>query len=221
MKDALFWSGGNDSTLLLALMIEENLVFDIVQFRNNWTKKQSARVDALIKKYKLKVFSYSPLAVNLIGKDKDISVVFEYALGGSAIPVVRDVIDGDLCVADLTRERTLDMPFDWDRVFIGTRKDDTHPFLGQPVKEPEFKVGTVTVIAPLWNWTREKVVEALRARGFDTEVSEEEGTGEIFMCSNCLDITKKETYCPKEKEIIPTVKWSPEGNLEAMRQVYG
>jgi len=92
----LFFSGGLDSTLLLALLMEQKQVFDIVQYRDNWLPKQKAKVDGYIKDWNLRVFSYPPITTNLIGDENGIGVVDEYAIGNGAIPVVRDIIDGTI-----------------------------------------------------------------------------------------------------------------------------
>ena len=217
--ECLLWSGGLDSTLLLVLMIEQGKVFDIVQFRENWTLAQKKKVDALIREHNLKVFDYAPRGFNLVGQGKDISLIFEYAFGTGAIPVVRDVIEGTTCITDIAPKRMDSSPFQWTRAYIGSRKDDTHPMIGQPVKSERFEVGGVEFIAPLYNWTREQVVNALKARGFDTETTEQTDTGNLSCCTLCLNGTGK-VKCPKDGE-IDSIVWDREENLRVMRDYYG
>lgn len=220
-KPVLFLSGGLDSLLLLVLLIEQKQVFEIIQFRDHWTKKQRERADYWIKKCNLRVYSYPPMSVNILGDDTQLSVVFEYAIGNGAIPVIRDIIEGQACIADLDGQRMHTMPLDVDLGLIGTRKDDYHPFMGQPVKTQEFEVGGMQFICPLWDYTREDVKRELESRGIDTsEVDEDAESGNIAMCNICIKGTGK-VWCPKDEKEIDSIVWDRQANLKAFREAYG
>jgi len=220
-KPVLFLSGGLDSLLLLVLLIEQKQVFEIIQYRTLWSKKQRERADYWIKKCNLRVYSYPPMSINLLGDDTQLSAVFEYAVGNGAIPVIRDLIDGTDCIADLDGQRMHTAPLDFDLGIVGTRKDDYHPFMGQPVKTQEFEVGGMQFICPLWNYTREDVKRELESRGIDaSEVEDEADSGNLAMCTTCLNGTG-DVFCPLEKRMIPSVQWSRENNLKAFREAYG
>lgn len=220
----LFWSGGLDSTLLLAMLREQPKRFDIVRFSDLLTREQLHRSDELIKQWDLQVFSYPAAQVRLIGDGNDsIAAVFETALGTSRIPLIRDVIDGDMCIADAGNALTMPiMPMEWDTVVIGSRKDDTHWALESVVPSDRFNIGGVQILAPLYEFTREDVKQALRARGLDdSEVPEHLDTGNLKTCSACLRTSSVETvWCPKDAKRINGVDWNPTGNLTAFRQAY-
>ena len=224
-RPVLFWSGGLDSTLILAVMREMKLSFDIFQAREMWTKAQKRKVDDLIKQWGLQVYSYPMAKVNFIGQDKQISLVFEYAIGNLSFPHIRDVTAGDTCIAELAElETTSQPPILWDLHIIGTRKDDKHFSTNgvQLIPSERFEIDSVRFFAPLYDWTREDVKQALSEFGIDnSEVDETEDTGNIALCRSCLSQEKETVFCPLEQKMIPTVKWEPESNLQLFRQRFG
>jgi hypothetical protein len=216
----LWWSSGLESTLLLAMMREANLDFYIVQMRDFWTKEQKKKSDDLIKEWNLKVFSYSPANVYFIGNDSELTTVFEYAVGGTRIPVLRDVIDGTRCIADLDGLRLHSSPMKWDLNIIGSRKDDSHyAFDGQVIPSKRWQHGDTEFYAPLFDRTRDEVIAMSNAYGLDTtEVDETEDTGNISLCTNCLQ--GHEAYCPKENTMIPPIEWDRTENLQQFQRMY-
>lgn len=113
------------------------------------------------------------------------------------------------------------MPLDVDLGIVGTRKDDYHPFMGQPVKTQEFEVGGMQFICPLWDYTREDVKRELEARGIDaSEVEDEADSGNLAMCTTCLNGTGK-VWCPKDEKEIDSIVWDRQANLKAFREAYG
>lgn len=220
-ETALYWSGGLDSTLLLAMLIEEQKRFDIVQFRNHWTRTQRKRVDAVIKQHNLKVFGYAPAAVNLIGDGDQISVVREYAVDGGVIPLISDVIDGTKCIDDLS-ERSYSMPLPWQTIITGSKKEDTHYARETVVCAERWTVGKTRFWAPLYSYSRQQVRDELDRRGWPSqEVSEKEDTGNLSACTKC--ICPSDTglvFCPKVNKEIPVRNWDPNHNLDIFRQSY-
>ena len=220
MGRVLYWSSGLESTLLLAVMSERGEQFDIVQFRDGWTKRQKAYADRLIIEKNLKVFSYPPADRYFIGDGEQITLIDEYPAGGSVVPLVRDIVDGEQCLASLSQHRIFESPFKWEQHIVGSRKGDTH-WTGQLVKSEKWMVGDAEFIAPLFDWSRQEVKDALIARGLNAEeADEQEDSGNISGCSACLT-DKGEVFCPAAGTRIPTIKWSPQTNLKLFRERFG
>ncbi len=219
-RPVLWFSGGLDSTLVLTMLREQPIDFDIVQSRDMWTKEQRKRSDGLIKKWNLKVFSYAPAHISLMGDGDNISAVFEYAIGGTKNLVVKDLVGTSGCYQDLPLRRSPNPPFQWDLHIVGSRKDDRHySRKGSVIPGETWQTGNSTIYAPLYNFTREDVKRELRARGLDdSEVSEVEDTGNLQACTACLK--GKEVFCPKEGKVIQPVNWQPEINLSNFRQAF-
>jgi len=221
-RAVLWWSSGFDSTLLLAMLREQPVDFDIVQIRHLWTRDQLKKSDKLIADWNLKVFSYPPSTISFIGQGNEISTIFEFAVGNATMPMLRDVVHGERCIAEIGEQRLHRPPIEWDLQIVGSRKDDSHyAFNGQVVPDKRWRVGNTEFYAPLFDWTREQVVEGLKSRGLETdEVSNELDTGNVSLCTNCLNGTGK-VFCPKENTLIDAVIWDRELNLTNFRNAYG
>lgn len=221
-RPVLLWSGGLDSTLILAVMKDIGAKFDIFQAREMWTRAQKRKIDNLIKHWDLQVYSYPMTRANFIGQGKEISAVFEYAIGNLSFPHIRDVIEGDSCIAELAElERAAQPPIIWDLHIIGTRQNDNHYAVGnnQMIPSARFEIEGTKFFAPLFDWTRSEVKEALAFYGLDNvDVSEAEDTGNISLCSKCLH--GEQVFCPKEQKLIESVDWNAESNLQAFRQTF-
>lgn len=216
-KTALWWSSGLDSTLVLAMMIEAKAQFDIIHIRDFWGKAELKRADALIKKWNLKTFSYPPMSVSFIGNDTELTAVFEYAVTGGAIPMLRDVVDGTRCIAELDGLKMYEPPFVYDTYVVGSRKDDTHwAFENQVVPGERWTVGTANFYAPLYKLTREEVIAKSLEYGLDVEKEADEN--DLSICSKCLNGV--EVLCPAEQKMIPPVQWDRRENLARFRESY-
>jgi len=202
-KPCLLWSGGMDSTLILALLRQEGIHVDIVTFgRELLTKKQKARMDALIRDWDLKVFTYPPMNRSFIGDGENISAVFDYIIGDASAPNIKDVIDGEKCIADIQGPSLPGSPVDWDCVLTGIRKDDEHYATSGLDKTSEWTVGNTTFINVLFDWTRDEVQAALQAQGLPyTEVEDDEDTGNLNLCTKCLRAIEP-VECPKDGTLI-------------------
>lgn len=217
----LCWSAGLDSTLLLAMLIEDDKRVDVVQLgREFWTKEQKKRADELIKKWDLKVLSYPPIRTSFIGNDDQISLVREYAFIDAVMPMVSDVIEGTRCIADLDSYKAYAPPATWDLVLVGSRSDDRHyAFPKQVIPSEKWTLGQTTFYAPFYDKTREWVKNELQSRGLPCEeVSDEADSGNISLCTKCLNGV--EVLCPKENSIIPPVQWDRSQNLAAFQTAY-
>lgn len=215
----LFWSGGLDSTLILALLRQENIPVDVVTFgRELWTKQQKKRADTLIREWDMKVFSYPPLLRSFIGDGENISAVFDYAVGDAVVPNIRNLIDGDRCIADIDGMTMYRSPVRWDCVILGLRADDKHWATKGLKREQEWVVGDTTFVCPLWDWNREEVQAALEAHGLPfTEVSDEEDTGNAQFCQKCLRAIEP-VECPKDGTMINPMGRHLQLNLSEFRK---
>lgn len=205
------WSGGMDSTLLLSMLREQPIEFDIVTHRGWWSRSQREWIDALIKKWNLRVFDFPPSAASLIGDGQDVSIVQEFAFG---LPLVADIIEGDRCLSELEGKRLTYAPMTWETVIVGSRSEDEH-YAGRPVTKEKWKVGNTTYWAPLFNWTREMVIEESKKRGLDTTGF----SSDLSFCTKCLH--HKEVFCPLEGKVIPPVQWDGKANLNRFQAAYG
>lgn len=182
-NSVLFWSGGKRSTKLLKILLKQDVHFDIVQIRNLLTKEQKVTADKLIIENDLKVFSYRPSARYFIDEN---TLIDEYAVTGSGLPIVRKLEYGDGCIAELHTEFAEYPPFTWATILVGNA----------PTKRR--KVGNTEIWCPLWT----KVAAA------------EYGRNRILSCSECLRRDVAEVFCHKEQQMVPTVKWDAAFNTE-------
>ncbi len=215
---AVLFSGGLDSTLLLAMLIEENAEFTVFQFREGWTRAQRKRVDKLIKLWNLKVFSYAPMNTVLVGQDDNLAIVYEYA---GMPPLVRDVVEGDNCLLKHFQEqRMFYVPMQFDTVLVGSRQDDTHWTMGKAIPAERWEFQGREFWAPFYGRSRDWVKQELRARGLDdTEATDEEDTGSWSGCAKCLH--HQPTICPLTNNFIPPVSYDERANLTSFREAYG
>lgn len=217
----LWWSGGNDSTLLLAKLRDQPRDFAIYTFRQLWTKEQARKSDELIKRWNLKVFSFPAASVNFIGKGNELSAVFEMAVGTGRTPIVADLIDGDKCILTTSDIRMAHEPFKFDVHIVGSRGTDSHYSLDKFVPGERWTQNDVEFWAPLYDYTREAVKRELRARKLDdSEADEREDTGNISICHRCIKSTEP-VFCPKEGKTIDSVTWDRDLNLSQFRANYG
>jgi len=216
-KTALFWSSGLDSTLVLAMMIEAKAEFDIIHIRDFWGKAELKRADALIKKWNLKTFSYPPMSVSFIGNDTELTAVFEYAVTGGAIPMLRDVTDGTRCIAELDGLRMYQPPFVYDTYVVGSRKDDTHwAFENQVIPGERWQVGNANFYAPLYDLNRQEVIAKSLEYGLDVEKEVDEN--DVSLCTRCLQ--GETVFCPAEQKYIPPIQWDKAFNTRLFRESY-
>ncbi len=220
-RPVLFWSAGKDSTLLLTMLYDAGIDFDIVQLgREHWSREQKRFADELIRDWDLKVLTFPPAKVSFIGDGNEISAVFEYAMGGSAIPVLRDVIPGTKCIADLEGMRLDQAPMKWDCAIVGSKFSDRHHAVDSLIPGEEWKVGDVTFLAPLADWEDIDVEAALLAIDLIVPSGDDENTGNLPLCRICLDAIEGEVFCPLEQAPIPAAGMYLESNLKMFRKQF-
>lgn len=205
-RAVLFFSGGKESTLLLSMMREQPIDFDIItQGMEWWTKEQRSRVENLIRDWKLKVFSYPPMSSHLAG---ELSLVSYYAMGTTRIPMYRDFVgEGERCLSELNGQKLNVTPFNWDLYIFGSREDDTHPLQENLMPAKEWTEDGITFWNPLYDWTRDEVESELDMRGLNFEDTDETNTGNLVnFCTNCVKGTE-DVWCPKDQKMIPSIVW--------------
>jgi 3'-phosphoadenosine 5'-phosphosulfate sulfotransferase (PAPS reductase)/FAD synthetase len=212
----LWFSGGNDSRLLLEVMLETKKPFGILRFDDGWNREQRKQVDAIILKHNLQVFSYPPIENLLVGNDTELSLASRYAVNGfgQATTIIRDLVDDPKrCAFDLMLEtpKQLSAPTEFAAHIRGTRKEDRHWIGGNEplLKGEDWYVGEKYFVAPLWDWTAEDVAEALKIYEIDAGGND---LGDIYACTNCLR-SEGQVFCPKEDKEIDGVKWDRKANL--------
>ena len=214
---ALFWSSGNDSTLILATLREMNANFSILQRRDLWTKEQKKQADKFIKDWDLTVYSYPPTNLSFVGDGEQISLVSEHVVNGFKIPSVMDVVHGTKCIADLPKTRMEYSPFQFTDYIVGTKKADRHYAFGEQPMAPEenWQIGDVNFWAPLYDATDSDVLAMLDELNIEPKQIDE---GDAYLCTKCLH--GEETFCPAEQKMIPPIAWNPQVNLENFRMAY-
>jgi 3'-phosphoadenosine 5'-phosphosulfate sulfotransferase (PAPS reductase)/FAD synthetase len=217
---ALLLSGGSDSQLLLAILLELGKRFSIVCFDETFDRKQNKVIDRLVEKHNLAVFSYPPTNAYVIGNGRKTSIVEEYLMsGGELMPFIRDVVhDPSRCaVSDVKFSPFIDsVPAAFSLYLTGIRKTDRHYATGK-IAQTKLRKSKSVYFAPLWDLTRKQVQQMSSLYEIETSVD----TGIIGMCLNCLCSEKATVFCPKEQIEIDRVDWSPVAMMQAFQEKYG
>jgi len=194
----------------------QGMAFEIIQSRDLWTREQKGKADGLIKERNLKVFSIPTSQLYLIGNDAETSAVFEYP----GLPMLKDLRIGTKCgIEALSKVEPMPCPVKWDLHILGSRKDDTHWSVGNLIKTDMWTANGQTFYCPLFDWTREQVIEASVQLGLDVSESDEIDTNGLNMCFNCVTNCGY-TFCPKENKEIECVDWDRQGMLDSFRAKY-
>lgn len=211
-RSVLFYSGGFDSSILLETLRQQPKDFDIFQDRILWTREQLDYVDQVIREQDLRVFSFPPTNAYFVGEGRDLSLIFEYPQG---VPIIKDVVEGTQCIADMESYRSAVSPFKWDLCIVGSRQDDTHwLFPNQMLPAKEWQANGCTFYAPLFDVKRETVLRM--AQEMEIKASP---PMDLELCTKCLNGTGK-VMCPKENELIDSIVWDRELNTKYFRERY-
>lgn len=220
----LWFSGGSDSRLLLEVMREIGKPFAILRFEEGLSSAQRQTINKTIIEESLQVYSYPPAVMMLIGDDTNISLVSFYNVSGpNSAKVIRDLVDGTDCYFDVVPETTpvWGAPQEFPAHVWGSRFDDKHWALPDGmIASSDWLIGGRYFVAPLADWTREEVVEALAVYGVEwQEVPEVLDTGNIVACHACLK-GEGRVFCPKVGEEIDSVVWPRQENLALFQSTF-
>lgn len=218
---ALYLSGGDDSVLLLNILMDihaaHGLPFSIVNFNNSFSQEQQRHLDLLIYNHNLMVFSYPPLRQYFVGEDKKIAIVEEYAFAdGTCRTFLRDVKNNSKkCIHDvkINGAKESPAPIGFKLNLFGIRKTDHHFTVGQIAAQELTKNREFLYWNPLWDFSRKDVLNGLKY--FDQTPSKID-TGTSELCLKCLQ-AKGKVLCPKTDQMIDPIQWNPSENLEFLR----
>jgi len=205
INPCLLLSGGDDSVELLG-RIREHQEIDCVTFNQNFTDEQWSVIDNLIQNG-CEVHTFPPSNSYIVPNGDGLGRIDEYNLAGLTFPVIREYEYSDRCSLDFDNTRLEVVPFLYDVVFVGTRKDDTSSMTGKPFKEPVVSYGAITFVAPLWDEPKPTVSTI--------------DTGIIYGCSNCLNNgTDEQVWCLKDNKMIDGHKWDKAEMLKAFQSKF-
>lgn len=169
------------------------------------------------------VFSYPPVLSLLAEENGEVAWITSYAVDRFGTPalLVKDLVeDPQRCCFDIKVDlsQTAAAQIEFDAHIWGTRREDRHWLAGDnDLASKRWQIGSKQFFAPLYEWTRDEVIEALTI--FE-ETAPAADTGNVTCCSRCL--MKSETgqvFCPKAEKDIPVVEWDREENLKFVRTI--
>lgn len=209
----LFFSGGMDSLLLLYLAKD----LPVVIFASDWTKAQMRGLEKVVLEFGLTLYTYPTRNRYVVPNDEGFSLIDEYGFAGMELPVIRDVVEGETCLADLDKKRFEMFDFGFDTVLVGALKGDKHYLTGVTWFAEEKQQGKIRFVAPLFDWTKEEVEGAIDDIGLRDFIIED--SGEISLCTKCLNGT--ETFCPAEGRIISPIDFNGKEMERTFRAKFG
>lgn len=223
-KPCVFFSGGIDSLLVLSMVRKFRPDISVVTFRDSMPKHQWKIIENVVKEWDLQVLSFPPSHAYFIPNKDKISYVTEYSLNGCPLPLIRDIIPGPGCSLEFDRRRLPVMTFDYDVIFIGTRKEDEHSALGKPISQPVTVIGPLTFVAPIFELSKEGVRDGAKdllfSQEFYIEGDETYDTGNLPACSSCLEEGEGQVFCPKRGEHIPRIEWDRAAMLSSFQEKF-
>lgn len=220
----VLWSGGADSTLVLALAREIKPDIDVCQFRIDMSPYQKRFVDRVAAEWKLQVFSWSP-AMRFFVPYKDTYALADiYAWGHSHIPAVRELLDAESpCALDLSTQRTPALDERYDLLLMGILGTDSE--YGHAIAT-EGRVGTSEFYSPLGDMTKDDVLGTMRSLNLPLDERVRDGdeyadTGMIGCCHRCLKKGTGPVFCPKAQRDIPRIDWNEDDNQALLMRFLG
>lgn len=177
-RPALLFSGGKDSLLLLDIVRQIRPV-TIIHFYD----RLHPEVERIFKLWDLDILSWNPSVHYFIPWNGDPVLVSEYSFGEARLPVVVPITATQTgCdVERLSRDRMENFDYPFDLTLWGYKKDDErHPIMGQPFPIA-FELGPTLMIAPLYHWSDEDVLEEIAKRGLPYRPFSDE----LKMCLAC------------------------------------
>lgn len=207
VSPAVLYSGGADSTLLLALAREVRNDVTAIHFRTGIPVSLNA-----IRDWGLTGLSWLPADTYLLSDGNSRVRVQEYDFDGMRLPVITDLTKGTAC----SRLPTPTVPFvatGFDVLLWGARDSDTHWLKGgMPFPPDGFILGKARLYALLREMSDAEVAEAVERMGLHIEPQPDE----LPLCTACFG--DGEVWCPLAQTTITgtAVDWA--AGLAAFRQ---
>lgn len=222
----LWLSGGKDSLLLLLTLRLEKLEFSVLRFDEGWTREQHRMFDNIIRRYRLRVYSYPPQRGVLLRHGRQVSSAMLYAVGkeGEQTVLIRDFVEGEpfRCALELNIEMAQNPApaIHFPNHICGMKKGELGTLLGRDGVRGEITpIGDTILYAPLYDWTNVEVVEALDLLGEPwLDPPEDLDTGNIVACTECLKGSGR-VWCPKKRDDIQSHEWDPTDNLNWLQEI--
>ena len=167
---------GKDSLLLLYLLRELGASIPLIWFRDK-APQETFRV---IKEWGLTLYSYPPAVRYKVEN----SVVSEYSIGDARLPVIRDISDEGQQVGTNTLAY---FHYSFDTTFYGYKASDEISLVSRTF-EPEFQLGPTRMVAPLYHFTDDEVLQMIE----DFAIPYEPFNDDALDCS--LPIVPIETF---------------------------
>lgn len=176
----VFWSAGKDSNLILSLAREVRQDVGVIWFR---VGQDEALAKRLMVEWDLRVLSYAPASVYMLGNGQELSMVQEFSFGESRWPVVMDVLPGDKCSVTAFPKRSPKVFTTFDLGLVGWKASDEHWLKdGAPFPPPDgTPLDGIKLYAPLREWTDEEVLAA--SRELNLPMGE---TSDVSLCTDCF-----------------------------------
>lgn len=209
---AVLCSFGKDSMLVLALVRELRADVPVIWFRTGFNERFAKR---MIREWGLTAYSPSPADVYLLTDGQQQTLIHEYDFGGSRLPVVVDLADGEVCSLTRFPRRTPAMVYPFDVVFTGYKDCDAHWLKGDaPMFAGNQQLDRAQIVTPIRHMTDEQVRQAIHDLGIPLEVTDDE----LPLCTHCMTAGPGEVYCPERGGFIPAVEWEADKSLTAFQQ---
>lgn len=218
-RPALLYSSGKESQLLLELALNVRPDITVLWLRHALTRKQKEFGESELLRRDVLAFSYDPRSVYYLPTSSGLKLVAEYDAGGSPLPQIRDVADGEACGLKVARGNPSPAPWPFDVVLAGTLDVDEHPVFGQGFFPADgTQIGTSRFYAPLRHMSESDVLAALESLGVPVDPAryggEQARDPDTFAaCTRCLT-GKGNVFCPEAQGEIEVVGWDEAGALE-------
>ena len=194
-------SFGKDSLLLLALARQVMPGIPILYFRD----RVSPFAKQVIIQWDLTVFGYAPINRYLVPWGRDITLVDEISLGGSVVPLLRDVVlsEGYCQIERLSPVRTPYFHYNYDVTLWGYRKaDERHPSMPTPFAD-DLELPTTRMVAPFYGLSDEQI--RIASESVKMPISNTQDS--ISMCASCLKALES--------------NWNKRASLDAFERRFG
>lgn len=172
----------------------------------------------VIRELNLTAYDYWPADTYLLTEGGHTTLVQEYDVGESRLPLLTDLVPGDRCSLTAFPNRTPTMYLPFDLLFVGYKDSDTHWVLGDKKPfEGETVVGRARMVAPIRHMSDDKV----RGLIADLKINYREGDDSLPMCTRCMTQDTDEVWCPERRQYIPVEQWNRELALGGFRKRFG